>query len=165
MASPGKSALLTASLGYWASTNRCGYTVRKAQARQRRQTFATTNIGPIGDERWNRGLRQTTLDVLLGIIRRCLLVLLFIRHLAGGARGWRECQATVDISASTSGRSRKLPLVVAGYGRLCRVKDWAPCLCCPYAAVEIRRLLAIFSNCTLGSGPRGRRFKSSRPDH
>jgi len=35
--------------------------------------------------------------------------------------------------------------IVGGYGRLCRVKDRARCLRCPYAAVEIRHLSAKFS--------------------
>ena len=44
------------------------------------------------------------------------------------------------------------------------MKDGTLCLCCPYAAVEIRHLFEKFSNWAIGSGPRGRRFKSSRPD-
>jgi hypothetical protein len=54
--------------------------------------------------------------------------------------------------------------VIGGYGRLSRVKDRAPCLCGPYAAVEIRLLVEQFSKWPIGSGPRGRRFKSYRPD-
>ena len=58
----------------------------------------------------------------------------------------------------------KRTFVVGGYGRLCRVKDRSPCLRRAYAAVEIGRLLAKFSKCAVGSGPRGRWFKSTRPD-
>ena len=57
-----------------------------------------------------------------------------------------------------------LGLVMGGYGRLCRVKDGTRCLCCPYAAVEMSHLKAKFSKYALGSGPRGRWFKSTRPD-
>ena len=51
-----------------------------------------------------------------------------------------------------------------GYGRLWQVNERAACLFCPYAAVEIRCFLAKFSEGAIGSGPRGRWFKSTRPD-
>jgi hypothetical protein len=84
------------------------------------------------------------------------------RYRRFGVQGVDE--SAIDVETATRACSQERRFVVGGYGRLCLVKDGAPGLCGPYAAVEIGHLSAKYSKSALGSGPRGRWFESTRPD-